>query len=62
MEELSMTTGVYLLQLAIWTLLGAGDIYFAIYHYKDNHYFRFGFWAMMTVQAILSLAKLMFCV
>lgn len=57
-----MTNTGYLVSLIVWTLLGAGDIALAIMHFKDKHYFRFGFWAMMTVQSILSLAKLMFCV
>ena len=47
----------YIFQLVLWTLLGAGDIGLAIMHFKDKHYFRFGFWTMMTIMSVTNLIE-----
>lgn len=45
----------------VWTILGAGDIFFAIRHFKKQEYFRFGFWTMMAVSAIISMFEVIVC-
>lgn len=55
-----MTVGAYLFGYLVYTLIGAADIYFAIDHFKNKHYFRFGIWTMCTISTVLFLIDLIF--
>ena len=51
---------VFLLMQISIVMLGAGSIYFAMYHLQKKHYFWFGFWTMMTIHSIITLAEILF--
>lgn len=55
-----MSNGAYLLAYFAYLLIGGADIYFAIDHFKQKHYFRFGVWTMCAIACVLFLTELIF--
>lgn len=51
---------VFLLMQISIIMLGAGSIYFVMYRLQKKHYFWCGFWTMMTIHSIITLAEMLF--
>lgn len=53
---------IYVILLFVNALCGAGDIYFAIHHFKKKQYFCFGWWVMFAISAVVQMIDVIICV
>lgn len=55
-----MSNGIFILLQILTDILGATCIYLAIHQLQKKHYFRFGFWIMMAIHNVITLAEILF--